>query len=41
MARGRAEALSEAVGEDGAPASAMLRIHPSQVLSWGLPTGTT
>jgi pyridoxamine 5'-phosphate oxidase family protein len=41
MVRGRAEALTEAVGEDGTPAGSMLRIHPSQVLSWGLTTDAT
>jgi pyridoxamine 5'-phosphate oxidase family protein len=36
MVRGRAEALVEAVGDDGAPAGAMLRIHPLKIHSWGL-----
>lgn len=38
MVRGRAEALKEAAGEDGVPAGSILRIHPTQVLSWGLAT---
>jgi len=36
MVRGEAEALDEAVGADGARLGPIIRIHPSQVLSWGL-----
>jgi pyridoxamine 5'-phosphate oxidase family protein len=36
MVRGDAEALEEAVSADGKPLGAIIRIHPRQVLSWGL-----
>lgn len=36
MIRGRAEALHEATGADGQRDGPLLRIHPAQVLSWGL-----
>ena len=39
MVRGRAQALTEATGPDGAPLGAIIRIHPTQVLSWGLEPG--
>lgn len=38
MIRGHAEALHEATGADGRPSGPLLRIHPRQVLSWGLHT---
>jgi pyridoxamine 5'-phosphate oxidase family protein len=38
MIRGRAEALKEAIGADGQRSGPLLRIHPVQVLSWGLDT---
>ena len=36
MVRGDAEALEEATGADGDPPGAIIRIHPVEVLSWGL-----
>ncbi|HEU5417532.1 MAG TPA: PPOX class F420-dependent oxidoreductase [Streptosporangiaceae bacterium] len=36
MVRGEAEALDEATGADGERLGPIIRIHPSQVLSWGL-----
>ncbi len=36
MVRGRAETLLEATGADGQALGPLLRIHPVQVLSWGL-----
>ena len=36
MVRGRAEVRGEAAGEGGASTERILRIHPIQVLSWGL-----
>ena len=36
MVRGRAEALLDATGADGQALGPLLRIHPTQVLSWGL-----
>jgi pyridoxamine 5'-phosphate oxidase family protein len=36
MVRGEAGALEEAVGADGEPLGPIIRIHPSQVISWGL-----
>jgi pyridoxamine 5'-phosphate oxidase family protein len=36
MIRGTAEALSEATGPDGQPAEPIIRLHPSQVISWGM-----
>lgn len=36
MVRGEAEALDEAAGADGGRLGPIIRIHPSQVLSWGL-----
>jgi pyridoxamine 5'-phosphate oxidase family protein len=38
MVRGRGEALPEAVGVDGASTGAMIRITPTQVISFGLAT---
>jgi pyridoxamine 5'-phosphate oxidase family protein len=40
MVRGEAEALTEAAGPDGQRLGPIIRIHPSQVISWGL-GGTT
>lgn len=39
MIRGRAEALREATGAGGQRSGPLLRIHPVQVLSWGLDAG--
>jgi len=36
MVRGPAKALEEAVGADGQPVGPIIRIHPAQVISWGL-----
>ena len=36
MVRGEAEALEEAAGADGEPLGPIIRIHPRQVISWGL-----
>jgi len=36
MVRGEAEALDDAMGADGEHLGPIIRIHPSQVLSWGL-----
>jgi pyridoxamine 5'-phosphate oxidase family protein len=36
MVRGEAEALEEATSADGEPLGPIVRIHPSQVISWGL-----
>lgn len=36
MVRGEAEALDEAAGADGQRLGAIIRIHPRQVISWGL-----
>ncbi len=36
MVRGEAEALDEAAGADGQPLGPVIRIHPKQVISWGL-----
>jgi pyridoxamine 5'-phosphate oxidase family protein len=41
MVRGRAEALSDAVDEEDQATGPMLRIHPLQVLSWGLAATST
>lgn len=38
MVRGAAEALNEAVDGIGEPLGAIIRIHPAQVISWGLGT---
>jgi pyridoxamine 5'-phosphate oxidase family protein len=38
MVRGQGEALPEAVGADGAATGAMIRITPTQVISFGLST---
>jgi pyridoxamine 5'-phosphate oxidase family protein len=36
MVRGQAEALAEATSADGQRLGPIIRIHPSQVISWGL-----
>jgi pyridoxamine 5'-phosphate oxidase family protein len=36
MVRGDAEALEEAIGSDGHSLGPIIRIHPVEVLSWGL-----
>ena len=36
MVRCEAEALEEAASADGEPLGPIIRIHPSQVISWGL-----
>jgi pyridoxamine 5'-phosphate oxidase family protein len=36
MVRGRAEALAEASGPDGQPAGPIIRLHPAEVISWGM-----
>jgi pyridoxamine 5'-phosphate oxidase family protein len=36
MIRGTAEALAEATGPDGQPAGPIIRLHPRQVISWGM-----
>jgi pyridoxamine 5'-phosphate oxidase family protein len=40
MVRGAAEALDDAVGADGQRLGAIIRIHPGQVISWGLDAAT-
>ena len=36
MIRGRAEALMEATGADGQPTGPIIRLRPSEVISWGM-----
>jgi hypothetical protein len=36
MVRGRAEALEAAVDAGGNPIGAIIRLHPTDVISWGL-----
>lgn len=36
MVRGEAQALDEAASADGEPLGPIIRIHPRQVISWGL-----
>jgi pyridoxamine 5'-phosphate oxidase family protein len=36
LIRGTAEALAEGAGPDGQPAGPMIRLHPSEVVSWGM-----
>jgi pyridoxamine 5'-phosphate oxidase family protein len=36
MVRGQAQALAEGASADGERVGAIIRIHPSQVISWGL-----
>lgn len=36
LVRGRAEALPQATGPDGQPTGPIIRLHPAEVLSWGM-----
>jgi pyridoxamine 5'-phosphate oxidase family protein len=36
MIRGMAEALTEATGADGQPTGPIIRLRPSEVISWGM-----
>jgi hypothetical protein len=36
MIRGTAEALAEATGPDGQPTGPIIRLHPAEVISWGM-----
>jgi pyridoxamine 5'-phosphate oxidase family protein len=36
MIRGTAEALTEATGADGQPTGPIIRLHPTEVISWGM-----
>ena len=36
MIRGRAEALPEMAGPDSQPTGVVIRLHPAEVVSWGL-----
>jgi pyridoxamine 5'-phosphate oxidase family protein len=36
MIRGMAEALADATGPDGQPTGPLLRLHPAEVISWGM-----
>jgi len=36
LIRGRAEALAAATGPDGEPAGPIIRLHPTEVISWGM-----
>lgn len=36
LVRGRAEPLAEATGPDGEPAGSIIRLHPTEVISWGM-----
>ena len=36
LIRGRAEALAAATGPDGEPAGPIIRLHPAEVISWGM-----
>lgn len=38
MIRGRGEALDNAVGADGQPTGPIIRLTPTEVISWGLDT---
>jgi len=40
MVRGSAEALQDAAGADGERLGPIIRVHPTEVISWGL-DGTT
>ncbi len=39
MVRGDAEALDDATSADGQPTGPIIRLHPSDVISWGLEAG--
>jgi len=36
LIRGRAEALADATGPDGEPVGSIIRLHPTEVISWGM-----
>ena len=36
LIRGRAEALADATGPDGEPSGSIIRLHPTEVISWGM-----
>jgi hypothetical protein len=36
LIRGTAEALADATGPDGKPAGPIIRLHPIEVISWGM-----
>jgi hypothetical protein len=36
MIRGLSEALEDATGADGEPAGPIIRLHPTEVISWGM-----
>jgi pyridoxamine 5'-phosphate oxidase family protein len=36
MIRGTAEVLTEAIGPDGQPTGPIIRLHPAEVISWGM-----
>jgi pyridoxamine 5'-phosphate oxidase family protein len=36
LIRGTAEALADAAGPDGKPAGPIIRLHPTEVISWGM-----
>ena len=36
MIRGTAEALTEAIGPDGQATGPIIRLHPTEVISWGM-----
>jgi pyridoxamine 5'-phosphate oxidase family protein len=36
LVRGAAEALADAAGPDGEPAGPVIRLHPAEVISWGM-----
>jgi pyridoxamine 5'-phosphate oxidase family protein len=36
MIRGTAEALADATGADGQPTGPIIRLHPAEVISWGM-----
>jgi pyridoxamine 5'-phosphate oxidase family protein len=36
LVRGTAEALTEAIGADGQPTGPIIRLYPSEVISWGM-----
>jgi len=40
IVRGQAEALQEATGADGKALGPVIRIHPREVISWGLTSDT-
>jgi pyridoxamine 5'-phosphate oxidase family protein len=40
MIRGTAEALQDAIGPDGQPTGPIIRLHPTEVISWGMEFAT-